>query len=116
RKGSVGRNPKSIRRPAIEGHMGPKLYGFLRDAPLSAPHDRQGCSGSSRSNGGAKRRVSLGSALSASLTASFRQSRCYTRCPVTASTPKPEGGARCVSSARRDLCGLCLVSAFDSAA
>ena len=29
----------------------------------------------------------------------------YTRCPVTASTPKPEGGARCVSSARRDLCG-----------
>ena len=26
-------------------------------------------------------------------------------CPVTASTPEPEGGARCVSSARRDLCG-----------
>ncbi len=27
------------------------------------------------------------------------------RYPVTASTPEPEGGARCVSSARRDLCG-----------
>ena len=26
-------------------------------------------------------------------------------CLVTASTPEPEGGARCVSSARRDLCG-----------
>src|SRR5262245_20069622 len=35
----------------------------------------------------------------------FRQSRCYTRCLLTASTPKPEGGARCVSSARRDLPG-----------
>ena len=31
--------------------------------------------------------------------------RYYTRCHVTASTPEPEGGARCVSSARRDLCG-----------
>src|SRR4030088_696839 len=29
----------------------------------------------------------------------------YTRCLVTASTPEPEGGARCVSSARRDLRG-----------
>ena len=28
-----------------------------------------------------------------------------TLCHVTASTPEPEGGARCVSSARRDLCG-----------
>src|SRR5262249_35888795 len=28
----------------------------------------------------------------------------YTLCHVTASTPKPEGGAWCVSSARRDLC------------
>jgi hypothetical protein len=37
--------------------------------------------------------------------ASFRQSGRYTRCHVTASTPKPEAGARCVSSARRDLCG-----------
>jgi hypothetical protein len=45
----------------------------------------------------------LGSASSASSTASFRQSRHYTRCPVTALTPKPEGGARCVSGARRDL-------------
>ena len=35
----------------------------------------------------------------------FRQSRHYTRCPVTVSTPKPQGGARCVSSARQDLCG-----------
>ena len=35
----------------------------------------------------------------------FRQSRRYTLCHVTASTPKPEGGARCVSSARRDRCG-----------
>jgi hypothetical protein len=41
----------------------------------------------------------------ASSIASFRQSRHYTRCPATASTLKPEGGARCVSSARRDLCG-----------
>src|SRR5262245_20366502 len=49
--------------------------------------------------------ASLGSASSASLSPSFRQSRCYTRCRFTASTPKPEGGARCVSSARRDLCG-----------
>ena len=38
-------------------------------------------------------------------TASSRRSGYYTHCPVTASTPKPEGGARCVSSARRDLCG-----------
>ena len=49
---------------------------------------------------------SLGSASSASLPASFRQSRCYIRCLFTASTPKPEGGARCVSSARRDLCDV----------
>src|ERR1700730_18193947 len=34
-----------------------------------------------------------------------REGRAATRCPVTASTPEPEGGARCVSSARRDLCG-----------
>jgi hypothetical protein len=37
--------------------------------------------------------------------ASFRQSGDYTSCPLTASTPEPAGGARCVSSARRDLCG-----------
>jgi hypothetical protein len=36
---------------------------------------------------------------------SFRQSGRYTPCEVTASTPEPEGGARCVSSARRDLRG-----------
>src|SRR5881409_2374593 len=35
----------------------------------------------------------------------FRQSERYTHGHVTASTPEPEGGARCVSSARRDLCG-----------
>src|SRR5215813_7748659 len=53
----------------------------------------------------ARRRASLGSASSGSLPASFRQSRYYTRYLFTASTPKPEGGARCVSSARRDLAG-----------
>src|SRR5207247_7164816 len=35
----------------------------------------------------------------------------HTRCLVTASTPEPEGGARCVSSARRDLYGGRLVTA-----
>jgi hypothetical protein len=35
----------------------------------------------------------------------FPPIRCCTRCPVTVSTPKPERGARCVSSTRRDLCG-----------
>src|SRR5262249_22252580 len=53
----------------------------------------------------ARRPICPGSASSASSIASFRQSRHYIRCPVTASTPKPEGGARCVSSARRDLGG-----------
>src|SRR6266446_11005992 len=38
-------------------------------------------------------------------TASSRRSGYYIHCHVTASTPEPEGGARCVSSARRDLCG-----------
>ncbi len=36
-------------------------------------------------------------------TVSFRQSGYCIPYPVTASTPEPEGGARCVSSARRDL-------------
>jgi len=40
-----------------------------------------------------------------SWTASFRRLGYYIQCPATASTPQPEGGARCVSSARRDLCG-----------
>src|SRR5215831_2744955 len=53
----------------------------------------------------ARRRISPGSASSGLWIASSRQSRCYTRCLFTASTPEPEGGARCVSSARRDLCG-----------
>jgi hypothetical protein len=35
----------------------------------------------------------------------FPPIKLLTRCLFTASTPKPEGGARCVSSARRDLCG-----------
>ena len=51
------------------------------------------------------KQISPGSASPASSIASFRQSRHYTRCPATVSTPKPEGGARCVSSARRDLGG-----------
>ena len=38
-------------------------------------------------------------------TARFCRSAYDTHCPVTASTPKSEGRARCVSSARRDLCG-----------
>jgi hypothetical protein len=59
-------------------------------------------------------RLNWGEVSSSSLTASFRQER-YTRYPVTASTPKPEGGARCVSSARRDLSGLRLASALKSA-
>jgi hypothetical protein len=37
--------------------------------------------------------------------ASFRRSAYDIHCPVTVSTPKSEGGARCVSSARRDLSG-----------
>jgi hypothetical protein len=59
----------------------------------------------SRSNDAARKRISPGSASSGSWIASSRQSWCYTRCLCTASTPEPEGGARCVSSARRDLCG-----------
>ena len=50
------------------------------------------------------RRDNASNGLSSS-TASFRQSELYTRCPVTVSTSGPEGGARCVSSARRDLYG-----------
>src|SRR5262249_14867477 len=51
----------------------------------------------------AKERISTGAALFASPTASFRRSAYDTQCLVTASTPPSEGGARCVSSARRDL-------------
>src|SRR6267143_7204039 len=61
-------------------------------------------SGSHRSSGAAKRHASAGRGSSSSSPVSFRQSEPYTRCLVTASTPEPEGGARCVSSARRDLC------------
>ena len=46
-----------------------------------------------------------GRGSSSSLSASSRQSRRYIRCLFTASTPEPEAGARCVSRARRDLCG-----------
>src|ERR1700726_4615420 len=56
-------------------------------------------------SGAAKRHASAGRGSSSSSPVSFRQSEPYTRCLVTASTPEPEGGARCVSSARRDLCG-----------
>ena len=66
---------------------------------------RCGGPGSGRFGDEARRPTSPGSASSASSIASFRQSRHYIRCPVTVSTPKPEGGARCVSSARRDLGG-----------
>src|SRR6202035_1582346 len=62
-------------------------------------------------SGAAKRHASAGRGSSGSLPASFRQSERYTLCHVTASTPEPEGGARCVSSARRDLCGGRLVTA-----
>src|ERR1700726_2847672 len=68
-------------------------------------------SGSHRSSGAAKRHASAGRGSSSSPPASFRQSEPYTRCLVTASTPKPEGGARCVSSARRDLYGGRLATA-----
>ena len=47
----------------------------------------------------------------ASPTASSRRSGYYIHCPVTASTPEPEGRARCVSSARRDPCGGRLATA-----
>src|ERR1700674_1972182 len=49
--------------------------------------------------------------LPASPTASSRRSGYYIHCPVTVSTPEPEGRARCVSSARRDLCGGRLATA-----
>src|ERR1700694_2743845 len=62
-------------------------------------------SGSHRSSGAARRHVSAGRGSSSSSPVSFRQSEPYTRCLVTALTPEPEGGARCVSSARRDLRG-----------
>src|SRR5258707_15597203 len=68
--------------------------------------------GSHRSSGTAKRRASAGRGSSSCASpASFRRSERYTRCLVTASTPKPEGGARCVSSARRDLYGGRLATA-----
>src|SRR5438034_7328760 len=58
-----------------------------------------------------KRHASAGRGSSSASPASFRQSERYTRCLVTASTPEPEGGARCVSSARRDLYGGRLATA-----
>src|SRR5439155_1662851 len=56
-------------------------------------------------------RATAGRGSSSASPASFRQSERYTRCLVTASTPEPEGGARCVSSARRDLYGGRLATA-----
>src|ERR1700736_5596877 len=67
--------------------------------------------GSSRSSDAASVHSCAGRNLSASPTVSSRRSGYYTHCHVTASTPEPEGGARCVSSARRDLCGGRLVTA-----
>src|SRR6059036_3518712 len=64
-----------------------------------------------RSSGAAKRHASAGRGSSSASPASFRQSERYTRCLVTASTPEHEGGARCVSSARRDLYGGRLATA-----
>ncbi len=64
--------------------------------------DGPGCG---RSGGAASVHSSIGKSSRASSTASFRQSGYSIRYPVTVSTPEPEGGARCVSSARRDLRG-----------
>ena len=47
----------------------------------------------------------LGEVHPARLPASCRRSGYCTHYPVIASTPEPKGGARCVSSARRDLRG-----------
>src|SRR6266699_327236 len=52
-----------------------------------------------------------GKSSPASPTASSRPSGYYTRCPVTVSTPEPEGRARCVSSACREPCGGRLATA-----
>src|SRR5580704_8073856 len=67
--------------------------------------------GSSRSSDAASVHSCAGRNLSASPTVSSRRSGYHTHCHVTASTPEPEGRARCVSSARRDLCGGRLVTA-----
>src|SRR5262245_30970101 len=84
------------------GCLTPRLAAHARVVPAGTDVvTRCGGSGSSRCGGAATTRGPPGRASSASLTASFRQSRCYTLCLLTASTPKPEGGARCVSSTRR---------------
>jgi hypothetical protein len=64
--------------------------------------------GSKRSSGEARKRFSTGKRTPARPTGSFRRSAYvtpYPVYPVTASTPEPEGGAQCVSSAGWDLCG-----------
>jgi hypothetical protein len=60
-----------------------------------------GASGTSRA---AKRHASTGRGSSNSSPASFRQSEQYPL-PCHRSNARPEGGARCVGSARWDLCG-----------
>src|ERR1700736_5950943 len=67
--------------------------------------------GSSLSSDAASVHSCAGRNLSALPTVSSRRSGYYTHCHVTASTPEPEGRARCVSSARRDLCGGRLATA-----
>jgi hypothetical protein len=61
--------------------------------------------GSNRSSDAASVRTSTGMRSRGSPPASSRQYGYYTLNRCIASTPEPEGGARCVSSARRDLCG-----------
>src|SRR5271166_5831951 len=61
--------------------------------------------GYARFGGAVRRRFSAGRNSSNLPAASFRQSRSCIRSRCTALTPEPKGGARCVSSARRDLRG-----------
>src|SRR5262245_742347 len=82
-------------RAPYRGQAHPALYCEVAQSRHHRKWTRS--TGSNRSGDAVRKRISPG--------ASSRQSRCYTRCLFTASTPKPEGGAPCVSSARRDLCG-----------
>ena len=61
--------------------------------------------GYARFGGAVRRRFSAGRNSSNLPANSFRQSRSCIRSRCTALTPEPKGGARCVSSARRDLRG-----------
>ncbi len=87
------------------------LKGHLNYFAVSG--NTRACGGSSPKFAGAGLRRSNGEASGRSFigrvhhltTASSRQSGYCTLSRCIASTPEPEGGARCVSSARRDLCG-----------